>query len=585
MAIALRSQHITNMYTPIELVTTNLEGVYVVGGGVTDHGYLHGLGDNDHPQYMQISRSTSLITGTGNSGDFLGTGATVSLMFTSNSHDLIASEHSTDFAAYDHTHTLGSYLTTAAASDHSHGSVYTASLSLGTDIEVQSAATGLTLLYPKFQTTQSGVFPIAAGNGNTSGSGWIERWNGPLSFSNTNGISFGLNSDGDVMTAQMEYPDQVGILGIWDGVSSLQTNSSLQFADANGLSFRLNGSTITGSYTVPGNTVFSNSNNITFGLAGSTVTAIAGFNQTTQTQNLHNVTLGGNTSGTMAQISSGTMTIAGGTNVTLSQNGNAVTISANNPLNVGLSGNTSGTMSAISTGNIYFAGGNNITLSQNGSSITISGPNAGAAQTSIGGIAGSNTTFTSGTVYVSGQNNITVGSFASSNSQYIRLSVGNYLTTAAQVSHTHGSNVSTRSTSGYDVKFSSSSNGLTMAVPAYSTAFIGTASTSVFAKTGFTTVSTSGTDIKGTLNTLGLNLAVPKYITTAITGGGSLSLSLSLLSGSVSNASNGMSLSLTGPVVSDFLNSTQVGTVYFMDGSLHSWSSSVSGASTSIYLV
>jgi len=575
------------MYTPIELVTTNLEGVYVAGGGggVTDHGWLHGLGDNDHPQYLLASNTTKFITAasTVHSSDFLGTGATVSFVHTSDSHNFIASEHSTDFAAYNHTHTSGTYITTAAMSNHSHGSVYTASLTQGTDIEVFSASSGLTILYPKFETTQSGVFPICAPN--SAGIGEIQIYNGPLTFANTNGISFGINDVGNVITAKMEYPEQVGILGISDGINSLQTNSSIKFADANGISFRLDGSTMTASYTVPAATVFSNSNNIEFGLSGSTITALGNFSQTTQTQNLHNITLTGNTSGTMTQISSGTMTLAGGTNITLSQNGNAVTISGNNLLNVGLTGNTSGTMGSISTGNIYFAGGNNITLSQNGSSITISGPNVGAAQTSIAGMAGSNTTFTSGTVYISGQNNITIGSFASSDSQYIRLSVGNYLTTAAATNHTHGSNVSTASTTGTNIKFSSASNGLTMGVPAYSTAFIITDSTSVFAKTGFTTVSTSGTNIAGTLNTLGLNLAIPKYITTAVTGGGSLSLSLSLLSGGVSNASNGMSLSLTGPVVSDFLNSTQVGTVYFMDVVGYSWGSSVDGINTSVYLI
>lgn len=39
-----------------------------------------------------------------------------------------------------------------------------------------------------------------------------------------------------------------------------------------------------------------------------------------------NLTLSGNTSGAMAQVSSGTLTLAGGNNITLSQAGNAVTI-------------------------------------------------------------------------------------------------------------------------------------------------------------------------------------------------------------------------------------------------------------------
>ena len=52
--------------------------------------------------------------------------------------------------------------------------------------------------------------------------------------------------------------------------------------------------------------------------------------QTVQTQNAVDITLGGNTSGVLALISSGTATIAGGNNITLNQSGNAVTISAFN---------------------------------------------------------------------------------------------------------------------------------------------------------------------------------------------------------------------------------------------------------------
>ena len=105
----------------------------------------------------------------------------------------------------------------------------------------------------------------------------------------------------------------------------------------------------------------------------------------------------------MAHISSGTMTMAGGNNVTLSQAGNAVTISAasqtvqtQNLHNVTISGNTSGALAAISSGTMTLAGGNNITLSQAGNAVTISGPNVGGAQTGISGLANSETTYTSG---------------------------------------------------------------------------------------------------------------------------------------------------------------------------------------------
>jgi hypothetical protein len=391
------------------------------------------------------------------------------------------------------------------------------------------------------------------------------------------------------MTATMEYPNQVGILGISDGINSLQTNSSIKFADANGISFRLNGSTMSASYTVPGNTVFSNSNNVQFGLAGSTVTAIALFAQSTQTENMHNITLAGNTAGTMAQVSSGTLTLAGGNNITLSQSGNHISIVGPPQMaNLTLGGNTSGTLTLVSTGTMTIAGGNNITLSQNGNAFTIVGPTPAGLQTFIGGLVASNTTYTSGSVYISAQNNITVGSYISSNSQYIRLSVPNFLSTAAQSDHTHGSNVSTASTTGSDMKFTSASNGLTIGVPTWGTGYIPMNSSTLFARTGFTTVSTSGTDVVGTLNTNGLNIGIPKYITTAGLSThthGTPTLSLTNLSGSISSASSGLTLSLTAYPATSFVNVSDVGSIYFANSNGHSFSSSVSGMNTTIYIV
>jgi hypothetical protein len=90
-----------------------------------------------------------------------------------------------------------------------------------------------------------------------------------------------------------------------------------------------------------------------------------------------NLTLSGNTAGAMAQVSSGTLTLAGGNGVVLSQNGNAITISASNDLGaMQLAGNTAGVMATISTGTVQLAGGANITLSQNAQSITILGQSA-----------------------------------------------------------------------------------------------------------------------------------------------------------------------------------------------------------------
>jgi hypothetical protein len=591
MAIKLKTQHITNMYTPIELATTNMW--YAGGhggtvGGVTDHGYLHGLADNDHPQYLLTRDATGFISSVekedwqyvSDNSLSLGTGALVSLFYTSNSSDLIAVSNSTLFAISNHTHT-NSGLVTAALSDHSHGPLVTA-VTAGSNVSVNSASTGATIYMPAYITTAYGAA--------IQGSGTYNQNTGTIQFSNANGLTFGLNTNG-VMTAQMEYPDQVGILGIWDGVSSLQTNSSMQFANSNGLSFGFNGSTMTASYTVPGNTVFSNSNNVEFGLSGSTITALALFEQTTQSSNIINgisILNEGNTAGELVAITSGSLYLFAGEGILLAQIDNTISIVGNTGGNyISIGGNTSGTLTEISSGTVTVAGGNNITLSQDGNAYTIIGADQGGVQTGISGIGASNATYTSGSVIFSGQNNITVGSYVSSNSQYVRLSVGNYLLTAAQVSHTHGSNVFTTSTSGVDIKISSSSNGMTMAVPAYITAALTGGS---FAGTSFSTISTGGdtsaTNITGTLGTNGLTLVIPKYITTAPgishTHGSNVSLSLTNVSGAVSSASNGITLSMTGYPASSFVNVSQTGNIYFINGVNISWSSSTSGNSTTI---
>lgn len=88
----------------------------------------------------------------------------------------------------------------------------------------------------------------------------------------------------------------------------------------------------------------------------------------------------------------------------------AQTVQTQNVVDVTLSGNTAGALALISSGTMTLAGGNNITLSQAGNAITISGPAAAGAQTAISGLANSETTYTSGTVLLSGLANVTVRS-------------------------------------------------------------------------------------------------------------------------------------------------------------------------------
>jgi hypothetical protein len=139
----------------------------------------------------------------------------------------------------------------------------------------------------------------------------------------------------------------------------------------------------TGTVTLAGG------NNITLSQNGNAIT-ISGANAAagSQTLGISNI---GNTSGTTGVISGSQLrfAFAGGNNVTLSQslNGSSgtITISAANQTiqtqnmhNVTLGGNTAGVMAQISSGTLTLAGGNNITLSQNGNAITISGGAGGA---------------------------------------------------------------------------------------------------------------------------------------------------------------------------------------------------------------
>lgn len=223
-----------------------------------------------------------------------------------------------------------------------------------------------------------------------------------------------------------------GIFGIAGSNASTATSGTVQFANSNGLTFGLNGNTITGSYTVPvtnsftggvssgGNTLgttgtvsngilFVGGTNLTLsqssGAGGATITFIGpapGTTQSVQTQGLFQATVGGNiTSGGAGfiMLSSGTVTLAGGANITLSQAGNAVTISGPDPsFSAGMStaGNTTGGSGMVQS-LLLFVGGNNITLSGshlvNSATITIVGPSFADQEVPTGALNGTNTTY------------------------------------------------------------------------------------------------------------------------------------------------------------------------------------------------
>ncbi len=246
-------------------------------------------------------------------------------------------------------------------------------------------------------------------SGNTSGAGALVS-TGTMALAGGNNIT--LSQNGNTIT----------ISGAAAGAAGSNSFGMSNIGNTLGTTGMVSGSAVRFAFAGGNNVTLSQSIN-----ASSGTITISAANQSVQTQNLFNMSLSGNTSGAMAQVSSGTLTLAGGNNVTLSQNGNAVTISAasqsvqtQNLHNVSLAGNTAGVLAHVSSGTLTLAGGNNITLSQNGNAITISGGAGGAG----GGVALANSqaTFSTGTVNIlEGGGAITIAS--SAGGQSLKLSV------------------------------------------------------------------------------------------------------------------------------------------------------------------
>jgi hypothetical protein len=285
-----------------------------------------------------------------------------------------------------------------------------------------------------FGMNTAGVITATVTPGAAAGIGAIQLPNttytsGTANFINSNGISFGSTTGGGV-TASYNSTQFAGL-----GTTFAGTNVSGSMAlNSNGLALSISsptesgvGISANGSSQSAGNILFSNANGVSFGMNGSTVTASAAGGGV-------NASLGGNTSGVLALISTGTLFLAGGNNVTLSQNGNSVTISANTAAAANLSvsaGTTTGAFGGLtfSNSNGFSFGLNNgtITGSYNstqfaGTGTTFAGTNVSGSMTlnsaglnlALSGAAGSSQTeaiyFAGNTTGQSSQSTYTVGS-------------------------------------------------------------------------------------------------------------------------------------------------------------------------------
>lgn len=210
---------------------------------------------------------------------------------------------------------------------------------------------------------------------------------GTVVFSNSNGVSFGLNAAG-VLTATVTPGAAAGIAAI-QLPNTTYTSGTVVFSNSNGISFGSTaGGGITASYTVPGATVFSNSNNVTFGLNGSTITGSASFAQSALSfSNLNGVSFGTVGSTLTASINStsaaGLGTTFAGTNISASLTLN--TAGLNLALSGGAGGGGSPNVSAGTTsgnlGSFVFSNSNGVSFGLNGSTITASASGAGASGT------------------------------------------------------------------------------------------------------------------------------------------------------------------------------------------------------------
>lgn len=274
------------------------------------------------------------------------------------------------------------------------------------------------------------------------------------------------------------------------------------FSDGDGVSFGLNNGTISASVLAQSVQTQAAGNIAGVGttFSGTNVSATLGLNSAGLGLSLSGApgggiaaSLGGNTSGLLALISTGTLMLVGGNNITLSQNGNAVTISANTAAAANLSVSAGASSGAF--GGLTFTNGNGVSFGLNNGTISGSVAAQSTQTQASGNIAGVGTTFAGANISGSMTLNSSglLLSLSGPNESGIALS-------AAGSSQSAGTAVLSNSNG---VSFGM--NGSTITASYNSTQFAGTGTTF------------SGTNISGSIthNSLGINLAL-----SAAAGGG-----------------------------------------------------------------
>lgn len=331
---------------------------------------------------------------------------------------------------------------------------------------------------------------------------------GTVSFVNSNGITFGLNTNGNMTASIGGVPSPVNFSA---GTTS-GDYGAIVFSNANGVTFGLDNGTITASAAGGGGggaTVFSNSNNVSFGLNGSTVTATATFAQSTQPV----AASGSNGSSTFATLSFGDSNGLSHyfTNGSLVASYTVPNVPAQTYQPVAVSGsNGSFTASTLSFGNL-----NGLSFYTSNGSIVGSytdGGGAGGDGNNVLGINGNATSATATYIFSNG-NNVSFG-----------LNAGTVTASASYPAQTvdtnkAGTGFTTTTAAGAVIAGTNDTNGLKLAVPSYLTtaqpvgAYLTTARASNDAVGLNTALTANG--VSWTVNSSGLSLNVPAFLTTA----------------------------------------------------------------------
>lgn len=245
---------------------------------------------------------------------------------------------------------------------------------------------------------------VAAGGGGGAGisAGTQSVSTGTVVFSNSNGVTFGMSGSSRITASHN---------GLTAGIQSLSagttraTAGEVVLSNSNGLTFGMNGATITGSYTVPSETpfglsagtqsvstgtmIFANSNGLTFGMSGSSQITASHNGITSQSNQQITAYATGNTT----QSSSGTYNASslvfrgdGVASVGVSNGSVVVSVPAGGGglTNINVSGGTT----SNNLSNLVFADGGGVSFGLNGSTITASAPAAGGGLTNINLSAG-----------------------------------------------------------------------------------------------------------------------------------------------------------------------------------------------------